>query len=106
INFVSDKKSLWSGACRNCQKNYNVHPNTTMRCRLTITVHETGNKNALIYGFDAEKIISLNGIQLYEAVHNKVIDLRLPQPFILQTHSRNTMLLVSSSTINQITRLS
>ncbi|GER31307.1 replication protein A 70 kDa DNA-binding subunit B [Striga asiatica] len=79
-----DNKSLWSATCSNCRKNYNMPPNTAMkcrscqantyveaRCRIPMVIKdETGTLYAMIYGTDAEKIIPFSGNDLYEAEKN------------------------------------
>ncbi|GER43330.1 replication protein A 70 kDa DNA-binding subunit A [Striga asiatica] len=78
------QQSLWSATCSNCRKNYNMPPNTAMkcrscqantyveaRCRIPMVIKdETGTLYAMIYGTDAEKIIPFSGNDLYEAEKN------------------------------------
>ncbi|GER30342.1 replication protein A 70 kDa DNA-binding subunit B [Striga asiatica] len=81
IKFIHDNRPLWTATCHICRKNYNMLPNTPMkcricredshveaRCRLPITIEDqTGTMNAVIYGEDAERLITYSGNQLYEA---------------------------------------
>ncbi|GER30848.1 replication protein A 70 kDa DNA-binding subunit, partial [Striga asiatica] len=81
IKFIQDNRPLWTTTCHICRKNYNMLPNTPMkcricredshveaRCRLPITIEDqTGTMNAVIYGEDAELLITYSGNQLYEA---------------------------------------
>ncbi|GER25267.1 replication protein A 70 kDa DNA-binding subunit B, partial [Striga asiatica] len=81
IKFDNDNRPLWATACQICRKNYNMPPNTPMkcrscgedshveaRCRLPVTIQDkTGTIYAVIYGADAEQLVPYNGNQLYEA---------------------------------------
>ncbi|GER29494.1 replication protein A 70 kDa DNA-binding subunit, partial [Striga asiatica] len=84
MKLASDAKSLWAATCGNCRKNYNMPPNTAMkcrscqadtyveaRCRIPMEIKdETGTIYAIIYGTDAERIIPFSGNDLYEAEKN------------------------------------
>ncbi|CAA0816378.1 Unknown protein [Striga hermonthica] len=84
IKLAGDNKSLWAATCSNCHKNYNMPPNTTMkcrscqantyveaRCRIPMAIKDaTGTIYAMIYGTDAERIIPFSGHDLYEAEKN------------------------------------
>ncbi|GER28242.1 replication protein A 70 kDa DNA-binding subunit B [Striga asiatica] len=84
MKLASDAKSLWAATCGNCRKNYNMPPNTAMkcrscqadtyveaRCRIPMAIKdETGTIYAIIYGTDAERIIPFSGNDLYEAEKN------------------------------------
>ncbi|GER33908.1 replication factor A protein 1, partial [Striga asiatica] len=81
LKYLGDNKSLWTATCNNCRKNYNVPPNTPVkcrscredtlveaRCRLPIAIEdETGNIHAMLYDSDAERVIPFNGTDLYQA---------------------------------------
>ncbi|GER56403.1 CW-type Zinc Finger, partial [Striga asiatica] len=81
IKFIQDNRPLWTTTCYICRKNYNMLPNTPMkcrifredshveaRCRLPIAVEDqTGTLNVVIYGAYAERLITYSGNELYEA---------------------------------------
>ncbi|GER55565.1 replication protein A 70 kDa DNA-binding subunit [Striga asiatica] len=86
LKYLGDNRSLWTATCNNCRKNYNVPPNTPVkcrsckedtlveaRCRLPIAIEdETGNIHAMLYDSDAEQVIPFNGTDLYQAEQQKV----------------------------------
>ncbi|GER39455.1 replication protein A 70 kDa DNA-binding subunit B [Striga asiatica] len=82
IKFVNDNRPLWTATCHVCLKNYNMPPNTPMkcrscredshveeaRCRLPVAIqNKIGTIYAIIYGADAEQLIPYNNNELFEA---------------------------------------
>ncbi|GER27381.1 albumin-1 A [Striga asiatica] len=81
LKYLGDKRSLWTATCNNFRKNYDVPPNTPVKCRscredtlvqamcrLPVAIEDaTGNIHAMLYDSNAERVIPFNGTDLYEA---------------------------------------
>ncbi|GER45765.1 type one serine/threonine protein phosphatase 6 [Striga asiatica] len=116
LKYLGDNKSLWTPTCNNCRKNYNVPPNTPVKCRscredtlveakcrLPIAIEdETGNIHAMLYDSDAERVIPFNGTDLYPAKHQLFSPtLKNVINSLTQAREKPTAIAASESTIKK-----